>query len=279
MDHHFRAFSFVDRIVSLQERSRISGIYTIPTTVETFSGSLVAEAVGQLAAWAAMAAVDFQRRPVAGLAGRIDLLGVVRPGQTLELEAQLESVDAEAVAYGGMASAGGVPVIRLEHCVGPMVPLEEFDDPQAVRERFGLLRNGSANHGGFDTLPSLGLERTGGETGKWARATLQVPSTAAFFADHFPRRAVFPGSLLMHTNLALAATLADQLAAPGKKAWRAQSVLDLKLRTFISPGATLELEARVEECSETGAVLALESRAGKRVVGTARVILSTDDEP
>ena len=58
MDHHFRAFSFVDRIVSLQERSRISGIYTIPTTVETFSGSLVAEAVGQLAASAAMAACE-----------------------------------------------------------------------------------------------------------------------------------------------------------------------------------------------------------------------------
>jgi 3-hydroxymyristoyl/3-hydroxydecanoyl-(acyl carrier protein) dehydratase len=155
--------------------------------------------------------------------------------------------------------------------------LEEFDDPQAVRNRFALLRDGSANHGGFNGLLGLGLEKTSSETGKWVRATLQVPQTAAFFSDHFPRRAVFPGSLLMHTNLHLAAALAEQLPAPNKRAWTAQSVLDVKLRTFIPPGTTLELEARVDEFSDTSAVLALESRAGKRIVGTARVVLSAED--
>ena len=286
MGEHLHTFSFVSRIASLEEGKKIRGAWDCAAALDALPTSLVAEAVGQLAAWAAMAAVDFRRRPVAGLAGKIDLLGSVRPGQTLELEAELESVDAEAVAYGGVARADGAPIIRLQHCVGPMVPLEEFDDPQSVRNRFALLRNGAPHPnplpigwGEGNALSGLGLERTGNETGKWVRATLHVPQTAPFFADHFPRRAVFPGSLLMHTNLHLAATLADQLPPPKTGGWTARSVLDVKLRTFIPPGAILELEARVDECSDASAVLALESRAGKRVVATARVVFSAEGLP
>ena len=98
MDESFRAFSFVDRILSCEPGVAIRGFYRIPAGIESFPTSLVAEAVGQLAAWSAMAVVDFQRRPVAGIAGAIELLGDVRPGQTLELAADLESADIEAVA-------------------------------------------------------------------------------------------------------------------------------------------------------------------------------------
>jgi hypothetical protein len=70
-----------------------------------------------------MAAVDFKCRPVAGIAGMIELLSPVRPGQMLELSAELESVDTEAVAYRGEASADGIPVVRLHNCVGPMLPV------------------------------------------------------------------------------------------------------------------------------------------------------------
>ena len=77
MDEHFRAFSFVDRIASLEPGTRIRGSYTIPSSIDDFPASLVAEAVGQLAAWAVMSAVDFKSRPVAGLAGNIELLSIV----------------------------------------------------------------------------------------------------------------------------------------------------------------------------------------------------------
>jgi hypothetical protein len=87
MGEHFCAFSFVDRITSLKAGASIRGCYTIPAKVEAFPTSLVAEAVGQLAAWAAMSAVDFSHRPVAGIAGTIELLSTVRPGQVLELAA------------------------------------------------------------------------------------------------------------------------------------------------------------------------------------------------
>jgi 3-hydroxymyristoyl/3-hydroxydecanoyl-(acyl carrier protein) dehydratase len=274
MDHHFRAFSFVDRITSVEPGVRIRGRYAIPAGIDSFPSSLVAESVGQLAAWSAMAAVNFEVRPVAGLAGNIELLAPVRPGQVLELAAELETADREAVAYGGTAHVDGVPVIRLEHCVGPMVPLEDFDDPQALRDRFALLCGEGATPGAFAGIPLLVLERAGGEKGTSVRATLQVPAEASIFADHFPRRPVFPGTLLMHKNLELAAALAGELPPPAAGGrWALRSVSDVKIRTFTPPGEKLEIEVKLQECAADAATLMVEARNARRSVGGARVNL------
>lgn len=279
MDAHFGAFSFVDRITSVRNGTEVRGRYVIPLELDDFPVALVGEAVGQLAAWAAMAAVNFAQRPVAGLAGSIELLGKVRPGEVLELAANLESVDEESVAYGGTAHANGLLVIRLEDWVGPMLPLADLDDPQALTDRFRALSGPGAAPGGFCGLPVLALERTAAETGRQARATFQVPRSAPFFADHFPRRPVFPGSLLMHLNLELAATLVSELPPPGGGRWGGWTILDMKLRSFIPPGATLELEAKLKERSDASAMVALEARAAREIIATARLALKPEAGP
>lgn len=272
MNEHFRAFSFVDRITAHEPGLRIRGGYTIPAGLDAFPGSLVAEAVGQLAAWAAMAVTGFERRPVAGLAGRIELLASIRPGQELELAAEMESADEDAVAYRGTARVNGTPVIRLEDCVGPMMPVVEFDDPRALRERFALLEGRGAEPGGFTGLPALGLDPVRDDAGGAEGAVLHVPASAPFFADHFPRRPVFPGSLLMHLNLQLAAALAGGLAPPaGGVRWTLRTVQDMKLRAFIAPGETLQLEARLNERSAAALDIGVETRRGRELVGSARL--------
>jgi 3-hydroxymyristoyl/3-hydroxydecanoyl-(acyl carrier protein) dehydratase len=277
MDAHFRAFSFVDRIASVRDGKQIHGSYVIPSQRGDFPLSLAGEAVGQLAAWVAMAAVDFVQRPVAGLAGSIELLGEPRAGQVLELAANLEHVDAESVEYTGTAHVDGTLVIRLIDCVGPMVQLSEFDDPQEVRLRFEELSRIGAVTGGFLGLPELTLERTGGEAGNWVCANFQVPTEAAFFADHFPRRPVFPGSLLMHMNLQLGAVLAAEIPPPAKGRWMPGIIRDMKLRTFIPPGAALRLEAKLKHYSPDQASLALETRAADELITTAGLALKVGD--
>ena len=279
MDGHFRAFSFVDRISSL-EPGHVRGSYTIPAGIGCFPSSLVAEAVGQLAAWAAMSGMDFKSRPVAGLAASIELLAPVRPGQVLQLAADLETMDAEAAAYDGSASVEGAAVIRLRHCVGPMVPVEEFDDPEALRERFALLRGAGAEPGAFAGVPPLPLKPAGGEDGRSLRATLHVPDNAPFFADHFPRRPVLPGALLMNSNLELVAALAAKLAAPSIGGrWALRGVSDVKLRAFTPPGETLEIEARLNQISDNAATVNVETRKGKRIIGGSRVHLVPEGRP
>ncbi len=267
MDGHFNAFTFVNRITSLQPGVSVRGSYFIPADVDAFPQSLVAEALGQLAAWAAMAAVDFKFRPLAGIAGEIELLAPVRPGQTLELSVELESVDHEATAYRGEAGADGIPVVRLQNCVGPMLPVEDFDDPQALREHFAVLSGNGSTPGGFTGIPALTFSRDGGEPGQSACAALQIPASAPFFADHFPRRPVFPGALLMNQNIQLAAAFASEI--PGR--WKLRTVSDLKLRSFISPGEQLELEAKLGARTENSATVIVETRKGNRLVGGARV--------
>jgi 3-hydroxymyristoyl/3-hydroxydecanoyl-(acyl carrier protein) dehydratase len=278
MDGHFRAFTFVSRITSVEPGVRIRGTYAIPPDLGSFAHSLVAEAVGQLAAWSAMAAVDFKFRPVAGLAGKIELLSPVRPGQTLELAAELETVDTEAVAYGGTASVEGVPVIKLENCVGPMLPMEDFDDPSAMREQFGRFCRETAAPGGFRGTPPVRIEPSASETGKSKRATLHVPDSAPFFADHFPRRPVFPGTLLMNFNLQLAAQLAAELPVPAPgDTWKLRAISDVKLRAFTPPGEILECEAKVAECSDHSALLLMQTRKSTRTVGGAKVRFALEE--
>jgi 3-hydroxymyristoyl/3-hydroxydecanoyl-(acyl carrier protein) dehydratase len=78
----------------------------------------------------------------------------------------------------------------------------------------------------------------------------------------------------MQANLQLAALLATQIPVPtDHPRWVLQTVSNLKLRAFIPPGATLELEAKVTEQSVAAAALAVETRMGGRVVGGARVLL------
>jgi 3-hydroxymyristoyl/3-hydroxydecanoyl-(acyl carrier protein) dehydratase len=277
MSEHFRAFSFVDRISSISASGGIEGVYAIPSGIAGFPSTLVAEAVGQLAAWGAMKVTGFQRRPIAGLAGRIDLLSSVRPGQTLRLAAHIQSLDEEAISYQGTATVDGAVVLRLEDCVGPMIETAELDDPKELRGRFELLAATGAAPEMFPGLPPLALTHAGQESEVSAAASFQVPDSASFFADHFPRRPVFPGSLLMQMCLELASTLAARIPPPASGGWTPQSVLNMKLREFLPPGRPLDLEAVLKQRSSASAMLLLTAKAGGEMVGSAKLLLGPGD--
>lgn len=278
MDLHFRAFSFVDRIHSLGSGDEITGQYGIPSGLTRFSHSLAAEATGQLAAWASMTATGFTVRPVAGLAGRVELVSPIQPGQQLDLAATIESVDQEAVSYHGTASIEGRPVLRLHHCVGPMMPLTEFDDPQLMQGRFDLLCGEGAAPGAFKGVPDLNLDSIERTSDDAIQAVLQVPEKADFFGDHFPRNPVLPGTLLTDANLGLATELMEQIAPSTEGArWLPREILDVKLRAFIPPGETLELIARRKESTDDTAKIVMQIRQNGKRVGSCRVNLALED--
>ncbi len=278
MDLHFRAFSFVDRIHSIGSGGQITGQYGIPPGLTCFSHSLVAESVGQLAAWASMTVTGFTVRPVAGLAGKVELVSPVQPGQHLDLTATIESVDQEAVAYSGVACVQGETVLRLHHCVGPMMPLSEFDDPQLVKDRFDLLGNKGAEPGAFGGVPDLSLDGHDITSDESIQAVLRVPDQAVFFADHFPRNPVLPGTLLTDVNLGLATELMNRTAPPPEGSrWLPKEVLDVKLRAFIPPGATLELIARKTDSSDRTAKIVMQIHQDGKRIGSCRVNLALED--
>jgi 3-hydroxymyristoyl/3-hydroxydecanoyl-(acyl carrier protein) dehydratase len=270
-----RTFSLVDRIFSVEPGARVRGHFAVPSSISDFPPSLVVEAVGQLAAWSAMATLEFRKRPVAGIAGSVEMLGEVGPGEHLDLAVDIDSVDAEAVSYSGQATCNGKTLVRLQNCVGPMMSVEEFDDPQSLRERFAQLCSDEGAGTAFQGIPSVGPQDVEKQSEQSITAQIQVPAAAAFFADHFPRRPVFPGTLLMHANLQLALQFLEHLPGPGQAMrWQPRTVRDVKLRTFIPPGELLQSQAKLLDGSSGKPVISLETRNGKRTIGVARVVLS-----
>ncbi|MBI4514238.1 MAG: hypothetical protein HY699_00255 [Deltaproteobacteria bacterium] len=261
------AFSFVDRITEVAP-GRARGSYLVPAALARFSPGLVAEAVGQLAAWVAMARTGFRRRPLAALAGAAHFVAPAEPGRVLELGVEIDRWGVEAMAYGGWARVAGQPVLELSGCVGAMMAMAEFADPEAGREHFELLCGAGVAAGRFRGVeaPQLTvIERVPGER---LRAWLQVPAQAPFFAEHFPRRAVFPATLLVDAGIALA-----RQALPNE-GWP-QRVENVKLRTFILPGQVIEI--RIDSLSQGGgtARCALSATVEGKLVATARIVIVT----
>jgi len=277
MSDHFAAFSFVDRITEFAPGAHARGWFAISRDIAEFRPCLVAEAVGQLAAWVAMDKLDYRGRPVAALATETLFEGDAAPGDLLELDVDIEDCDDEVIAYGGWAKVSGRRIIELRHCLGPMLPVEEFDSPDELRERFALLRGRGAAAGRFRGLPPLTV--TAGTRGpdKSMRATLLVPERAAFFGDHFPRRAVFPATLLLDVQMRLAVELANSIGdRPGAAAMTPSRMTNVKMRSFITPGQQVDLNVEMlpPASAEGGpARLALSAHVGDRAVATARVEL------
>lgn len=273
MSGRFRNFSFVDRITR-REGGRVEGHFAVPLGMH-FPASLMAEAVGQLAAWSAMAQLDFAHRPVAGLANAVHYHALPQPGCTLQLQADIERCDAEAVAYSGKAFVDGRLALELQDSVGPMLPMDEFDAPEAVRADFHTLLGAGAAPGRFGGVPEPVLQALQVVAGERLSAMLVVPDAAPYFEDHFPRRPVFPGTLLMDALATLSLQLAMQsapLAAAGPLV--TQKVSQVKIRSFTAPGAQLQLEVVLQDIDAQRARLKVSARNDDKTVATARIEVS-----
>jgi 3-hydroxymyristoyl/3-hydroxydecanoyl-(acyl carrier protein) dehydratase len=114
--------------------------------------------------------------------------------------------------------------------------------------------------------------RRGGVPGKSAIATLDVPEFAPFFGDHFPRRPVFPATLLLDCEIGLAMELARESSHFPAGATPAPSrMTHVKMRSFMPPGAALDIEAEfLPGAGDTGTIR-LSTRMDDKVAATARL--------
>ena len=104
------------------------------------------------------------------------------------------------------------------------------------------------------------------------RARVDVPAQAPFFRDHFPRRPVFPATLLLDTQIRLALELArerSEAASPSR-------VTHVKMRSFIVPSQKLDIDIKLGAAENGIAKAMMSARTDDRTVASARLEIAMD---
>ena len=217
MSGHFSAFSLVDRITRArvgQARREVASRSrrTCPLSVHVWLRK-------RRVSWPpgiAMAQLDFRLRPVAGLAAR----HAVRHRGAAGAEARTSRRRSSNCDNGRRrATAAGVRRRRFGSwssttASGPMLPMEEFrftaGDARALR---AAVRTGRTERAVSRRAASTTLEIVELVPDERCARCCCVPQEAAFFTDHFPRRPVFPGTLLLDAQIASGAEVRRRVAA------------------------------------------------------------------
>jgi 3-hydroxymyristoyl/3-hydroxydecanoyl-(acyl carrier protein) dehydratase len=269
------SFLFVDRITELVPEKHARGELAVPAGGGDFPSCFAVEAVGQLAAWVAMQRADFRSRPVAARVGEVHVRRTAPAASRLELGVEIASAKSVAVSYRGWARLDGETIVELSNSVGAMLPMEEFESADDARRQFGLLLGAGLPPRPFPARaeyePEIEIRLFEPDR---LEARLRVPLAGALYADHFPRRPVYPATLLLDAQLRLAKRLVA--GAPDARVEVAPATMrNVKVRSFSAPGASLDVvaERRPGAPGEPTTIELTASAAGK-TVGTGLAILA-----
>jgi 3-hydroxyacyl-[acyl-carrier-protein] dehydratase len=115
------------------------------------------------------------------------------------------------------------------------------------------------------------------EIGIAAEALKNVALSEDFFDDHFPRRPVMPGVLLLEgmaqlSGLLLEASLSQKYA---KSAKAVLTVLErTKFRALVKPGDTLVYRAELRSLNEAGGKTRTTARRGNSIVASTEMVFA-----
>ncbi|MFI4962572.1 MAG: 3-hydroxyacyl-ACP dehydratase FabZ family protein [Legionellales bacterium] len=281
-------FLFVDRIVHLSLGESIRGIKHVTRddaylTADKdgracFIPSLIGETLGQLAAWNVMLHNDFTLRPVAGVVSRAQLHRPAYVGETILLESHIESLDDKAVQYNSVARVGEEPIFTIEGALGPLLPMEDFIDPEVVRKQFAeIYRPGDwpTFKSDAENTPILALQGPrvapmvfdrilASDPGLNLIAEKRITRSAPYFPDHFPNKPVLPMTVLLECILNLAEAFVER--AGYATDFQVGALRKIKMNEFVQSGDLVVCHVKVKQQTDEELILSFRSEVeGKRV--------------
>ena len=274
MSDHFAAFSFVDRITEFEPGARARGAYRDPgrrrrvSAVPRRRSRRAAGGVGRDGA-------HRLSRPAGRGARERDALPARRaPGRRCSTSPSTSrAATTRRSPTAARREVGGARVIELDDCLGPMLPVAEFDDPEALAARFALLRGEARRRAASAACRCRRSCAPAACRASRRRGTLAVPADAPFFGDHFPRRPVFPATLLLDAQIGLALAVAAEsgrFGAGGAARARADDPREDALVHAAGPDAGADARSCARAATDT-ATFQLTAEADGKTVATARV--------
>ena len=276
------SFLFVDRIFEYEPGKSIRGLknvtrnesffYWLPDGKRVLSPAVVTEAVAQLGAWLNIVTSDFEKRVVLLADEMTTYQGIVQAGDQLDLFVDILDLDDDVVVTKSRAEVNGNVVLDVECCRGYLLPLSDFSDPELVRRQFANLyrpefASDNLTRQNYTALPAFsglrvmeGLRFVDGiidhQPGKKITGFKNFSSCEPYFSEHFPRKPVVPGVLIMTFMGEICQYLIkDDVMQPiRERALIPTFIKDVRFRKFVEPGDQCILKAEVIEgqCQNDG---------------------------
>jgi len=288
-------FLFVDRICELEKGRRVRAVKNISWQgdfleeifpgLPVFSPVIAAEAAAQALSWLIVEAKDFSVKPLITVLDSYTCSRHMQPGDQIEMEGEVESFQPESALAHASILLNKKPAVHITHGVCYLYPLHELQDPESARRQFQNLTENQV------PLPAAAQVKTGlpysagtapavkpwvdrvieYEAGKKLVGIRNVTGTEDYFNDHFPRRPLLPGVIIMASLTSAAQLLLGPvLAASGldhKKAVLRQA-RKIKFRKFVQPGDQLLLEVTLENFSPQASSIRARALIADKAVAT-----------
>jgi 3-hydroxyacyl-[acyl-carrier-protein] dehydratase len=300
-------FLFVDRICELDKEQRVRAIKNIGWEedfleevfpgIPIFSPAIVTEAAAQALSWLIVEARGFTVKPLITVLDSYVCHKHVQPGDQIEMEGVIESIQHESALASARILINKTPAIEINHGVCYLYPLAELEDLHNMQTQFqNLCAQGTAvtpasslrvpllTHGVALPQGQPAIDRIlECEEGVRIECIKNITMTADYFNDHFPRKPILPGVIIMDALIRCARILIDRtLAARGfdsKKAilLRSQKV---KFRKFVQPGDQLRLQVKLLDFQPQHSTVAAKALVQDKMVATLAAEFShmTHDE-
>ncbi len=269
------SFSFVDRIIEHQPGQFLRAIknvcrneslfYWLPDGRRVLSPAVISESVAQTGASLKMATTNFQFQPVLLASDDATYSRVVEPGDQIEMFVRITQMDLErhSITSSGQALVNGELVYQSECSRAFLLPLADYRDPIQTQKRFvdlfkpelkdahlgaevGIRLPAIAGHQTFESLRLLDglLHHT---PGKRVKSYKNVTSCETYFIDHFPRKPVVPGVMLLAiVGESCQYLLRERLDAPPRqRALIPNSIGQVRFRKFVEPGDRVITDVQV----------------------------------
>lgn len=288
-------FLFVDRICALEKGKRVRAIKNISGDeeflVEIFPGLpvlspvIAAEAAAQALSWLIVEARDFAVKPLITVLDEYVCHKHVQPGDQIAMEGQVESFQRESALAHARILINETPAIEINHGVCYLFPLSTLQDPAdaqrqfqhlcdnpflkapAAAQRSPLVREGAApqsRNSGIDRIISY-------EEHQCIVGIKNITTTADYFNDHFPRKPILPGVVIMDTLIGCARILINRaLTAHGWE--QKQAILvrahKVKFRRFVQPGDQLVVQVQMKGFMEQQSTVHAQALVHDKVAAT-----------
>ena len=286
------SFILVDRITQFESGKKVEGLKHILASDQyltrsqssdhnVYISSLVGEAVGQLAAWSVMHALDFTKRPVAGIVSKVNIFDEVKVGETLLLSAEIDELDDKAVEYHGCAYVGTRKIFEIESAIGPMVAMDDMISQSDVKAQFDNIFNlEQSNQVDFKSHLAASssiinnplIEFDNYQTmqkDQLCTAEKFINVNAPYFADHFPLKPVLPLTILLGCKIQMAYHYLNEFY-PSEK-FKVNNVRKIKMSKFVEPGSTLQTQMKAK-LKDSQLCFQFKSYAGEQRVCLCEVV-------